>query len=223
MALARASGPCEAERLKVTVARHEHWDAVYGNKAFTEVSWYEPHAGKSLELIRSAGVELVDPIVDVGGGASFLVEDLLEAGYRDLTVLDVSATVLDKLRERLAAKAPRVTLLHQDVTAFEAQRRYGLWHDRAVFHFLVERADRERYLRALGRALRADGHLVIATFGPSGPQQCSGLPTMRYDQLALAAELGPDFRLVESSLSVHRTPWNAPQQFLHCRFVRQAR
>lgn len=206
----------------MTIATREHWDAVYGSKAVTDVSWYEPHAEKSLELIRSAGTELPEPIIDVGGGASFLVDDLLEAGYRDLTVLDVSATVLDKLRERLGPKAPRVALLHQEVTAFEAQRRYALWHDRAVFHFLIERADRERYVRALDRALRTDGHLVIATFGPSGPERCSGLPTMRYDEAALTAELGPNFKLIESSLSVHRTPWNAPQQFLYCRFVRPA-
>lgn len=206
----------------MTIATREHWDAVYGKKAATDVSWYEPHAEKSLELIRGAGIGLADPIVDVGGGASFLVEDLLAAGYRDLTVLDVSATVLEKLRERLGPRALSITLLHQDVTAFKAERSYVLWHDRAVFHFLIERPDRERYLDALRRALRADGHLVIATFGPSGPERCSGLPTLRYDEAALAAELGPDFKLVESSLSVHRTPWNAPQQFLHCRFARQA-
>jgi SAM-dependent methyltransferase len=205
----------------MTAARQDHWDAVYGNKAVTEVSWYEPHPKKSLELIRSAQIELTDPIIDVGGGASLLVDDLLAAGYRDLTVLDVSATVLDKLRDRLGANAPRVARLHQDVTAFEPQSRYALWHDRAVFHFLVERADRERYLDALRRALRPDGHLVIATFGPSGPERCSGLSTMRYDEAALAAELGPDFKLVGSSLNIHRTPWNAAQQFLYCRFVRR--
>jgi SAM-dependent methyltransferase len=103
--------------------------------------------------------------------------------------------------ERLGAKAPRVILLHEDVTAFEPKRRYALRHDRAVFHFLVDQADRERYLDALRRALRPDGHLVIATFGPSGPERCSGLPTMRYGEAALAGELGPDFKLVESSLS----------------------
>lgn len=202
----------------MTVARREHWDSVYGSKATSEVSWYEPHAEKSLELIGSAGVGLAQPIIDVGGGASFLVDDLLEAGYRDLTVLDVSAAVLGKLQERLGPKASRVTLFHRDVTAFEPQRRYTLWHDRAVFHFLVERADRERYVRALGHALCAEGHLVMATFGPAGPERCSGLPTLRYDAAALAAELGPDFKLIESSLSIHRTPWDAPQQFLYCRF-----
>lgn len=207
----------------MTVTRREHWDSVYGAKALADVSWYEPHAGRSLELICSAGIALTDPIIDVGGGASFLVDDLLEAGYRDLTVLDVSATVLGKLRERLGAKAPGVTLLHQDVTAFEPERRYAIWHDRAVFHFLIERTDRERYLHALGRALRPDGQLVIATFGPSGPERCSGLPTLRYDSAALAAELGPEFTLLDSSLSLHRTPWNAPQQFLYCRFGHRAR
>lgn len=212
-----------AEGLEMMGARHEHWDSVYGNKAITDVSWYEPHPEKSLELIRNSGIEFMDPIIDVGGGASYLVDDLLEAGYRDVTVLDVSATVLDKLRERLGAKAVRASLLHQDVTAFEPEKRYALWHDRAVFHFLVERADRERYLDALHRALRPNGHLVIATFGPSGPARCSGLPTRRYDEVSLAAEFGPDFELIESSLLVHRTPSNAPQQFLYCRFVRQSR
>lgn len=207
----------------MTVAKQEHWDSVYGSKAITDVSWYEPQPEKSLELIRRAAIELTDAIIDVGGGASLLVDALLEDGYRDVTVLDVSATVLEKLRERLGAKAPRVTLLHQDVTAFEPERHYALWHDRAVFHFLVERGDRERCVHALRRGLHPGGHLVIATFGPTGPERCSGLPTMRYDETALAAELGPDFKLIESSLSTHRTPWNAPQEFLYCRFERQAR
>lgn len=205
------------------VAKQEHWDSVYRSKSITDVSWYEPRPEKSLELIRRAAIELTDAIIDVGGGASFLVDDLLGVGYRDVTVLDVSATVLENLRERLGAKAPRVTLLHQDVTAFEPKRPYALWHDRAVFHFLVERADRERYVHALRRGLRPGGHLVMATFGPSGPERCSGLPTARYDEAALAAEIGPEFKLIESSLTIHRTPWDAPQEFLYCRFTRQAR
>ncbi len=203
--------------------KQDHWDAVYRTKSITDVSWYEPHPDKSLELIRNSAIELTDPIIDVGGGASFLVDDLLEAGYRDVTVLDISAAVLDKLRERLAAKAPKVSLLHEDITAFDPDRRYALWHDRAVFHFLVEKGDRGRYVGALHRALRPGGHLVLATFGPSGPERCSGLPTVRYDEAALAAALGSEFKLVESTLAIHRTPWSASQQFLYCRFVRQAR
>jgi SAM-dependent methyltransferase len=209
------------QRPNVTAARQDHWDAVYGTKAITDLSWYEPRPDKSFELIRRAGIGLSDPIIDVGGGASLLVDDLLETGYGDITVLDVSAAVLDKLGGRLGAKTSKVTLLHQDVTGFQPERRYALWHDRAVFHFLVAQADQERYLHALIRALRPGGHLVIATFGPSGPERCSGLPTMRYDEVALATRLGSDFKLIESSLSIHRTPWNAPQQFLYCRFMRQ--
>lgn len=202
-------------------ARQGHWDAVYRNKSATEVSWYEPRAGHSLELIRRTDIALTDAIIDIGGGASVLVNDLLEAGYRDLTVLDVSAVALEKLRVRLGSSASRVTLLHHDVTAFEPDRQYALWHDRAVFHFLIDRADRQRYLAALRRALRFGGHVVISTFGVSGPERCSGLPTVRYDERALGAELGEDFKLVESSTRIHLTPAGAPQQFLHCRFVRE--
>jgi SAM-dependent methyltransferase len=206
----------------MTEATQIHWDAVYEKRAVEDVSWYEPHADKSLDLIRGTGVELDDPIIDVGSGASFLVEDLLAAGYRDLTVLDISAQVLDKLRERLGSRAQLVAMLHRDVTAFDPDRRYALWHDRAVFHFLMARADRERYIEALGRALRPGGHLVMATFGPDGLERCSGLPTMRYDARVLAAELGREFELIESSLVLHRTPWGSAQQFLYCRFDQTA-
>jgi len=199
----------------------DHWDNVYQTKAITDVSWYEPHAEQSLALIRSTGVRPTEPIIDVGGGASFLADELLAAGYCDLTVLEISAAVLDKRRERFGAHGSSVTLLHQDVRTFQPQRRYALWHDRAVFHFLTDPADRQLYVRAVNRALGPGAHLIIATFGPSGPQRCSGLPTMRYDPQTLASELGPDFKLVESSLVLHQTPWNTPQQFLYCRFERQ--
>lgn len=199
-------------------SRQAHWDRVYSSKSVTDVSWYEAQPSRSLALIRATGVEPAEAVIDAGGGASLLVDELLEAGYRDLTVLDISAEVLQKLRERLGARAASVTLLHQDVTSFQPPRRYALWHDRAVFHFLVEQTDRERYVDALRRALLPGGHAIIATFGPSGPQRCSGLPTMRYDATALAAEMGSDFKLIESSLDVHRTPWGAEQQFLYCRF-----
>ena len=199
-----------------------HWDNVYGNKAATDVSWYEACPEKSLELIRSTAVAFDDPIVDVGGGASFLVDELLTAGYRELTVLDISGVVLQRLGERLGVRAALVSLVQQDVTAFQPNKRYALWHDRAVFHFLTQKEDRLHYVGVLRRALRPAGHAVIATFGPAGPERCSGLPTLRYDTEALSAELGPDFRLVDSALVLHRTPWNTPQQFLYCRFDRTA-
>jgi trans-aconitate methyltransferase len=194
---------------------------VYGTKASTEVSWYEATPLRSLELIRTSGVQRNEPIIDVGGGASFLAEELLNQGYSDLTVLDISSEVLQKLGARLAARANAVTRVQQDVTEFQAQRKYALWHDRAVFHFLTEVRDRRRYVEALKHALQPTGHVIIATFGPEGPERCSGLNVARYDAASLAAELGTDFSLVESSLELHHTPRGASQQFLYCRFRRR--
>jgi len=202
----------------VTDPRKTHWDEVYGRRAATELSWYEAHPGKSLELIRASGIQRDDPIIDVGGGASLLSEALLDQGYRDLTVIDISSEALEKLRSRLGARARAVTLLQQDVTTFRPARRFALWHDRAVFHFLVNDQERRRYVDALRQTLRSDGHLIIATFGPEGPDRCSGLPVARYDAATLARELGDPLKLIESSLEMHRTPWGATQQFLYCRF-----
>ncbi|HEX5458591.1 MAG TPA: class I SAM-dependent methyltransferase [Steroidobacteraceae bacterium] len=202
-------------------AAQDHWDGVYEKKRPDEVSWYEPRPEKSLELIRATGIPISDPIIDVGSGASSLVDQLLAAGYGDLTVLDISASVLEKLRSRLGSAASTVALLHQDVTAFQPARQYAVWHDRAVFHFLTQREDRGRYVAALRRGVQPGGHVLMATFGPSGPERCSGLPTVRYDTTTLSAELGADFTLVDSFLVVHRTPWNSDQQFLYCRFNRR--
>jgi SAM-dependent methyltransferase len=198
--------------------RKSHWDEVYNRRQVTQVSWYQSRPEKSLELIRASGVQLHHPIIDVGGGASFLIEALLDLGYCDLTVLDISSEALEKLRSRLSTRAAAVALLQQDVTAFRPMRRYALWHDRAVFHFLVHDDDRKRYVDALKQALYPAGHVVIATFGPEGPERCSGLPVKRYDAASLAKELGEEFLLVESSVELHHTPQGASQQFLYCRF-----
>lgn len=199
-------------------AGQSHWDAAYENKGTAGVSWYEPRPVESFALIRAAGIRPADPIIDVGAGASLLVDELLAAGYCDLTVLDFSAFALDRLRDRLGSAASAVSLVHQDVTVFQSERKYALWHDRAVFHFLTQSEDRERYVNALRQGMRPGGHVVMATFGPAGPERCSGLPTMRYDAAALAAELGSEFKLARSSLVMHRTPSNAQQQFLYCSF-----
>jgi len=203
-------------------AGQSHWDAVYEQKGASEVSWYEPRPDKSLELIQATGLHATDPLIDVGGGASFLVDELLAAGYRDLTVLDISASVLAKLGTRLGPDASSVTLLHQDVAAFRPAKQYALWHDRAVFHFLIGEEERQRYLDALRQGVRQGGHVIMATFGPSGPERCSGLPTRRYDATTLAAELGAGFTLVQSALLIHRTPANVQQQFLYCWFNRRS-
>ncbi len=197
-----------------------HWEGVYGRRALTEVSWYEPHPVKSLELIRETGVSREAPLLDVGGGASFLVDSLLSEGFSNLTVLDISALVLGRVRDRLGEQGARVTLVQADASEFQPDRRYALWHDRAVFHFLVAAEDRARYLETLRTALLPGGHVVMATFGPQGPERCSGLPVQRYDAKSLSETLGSDYQLVRSFLEDHRTPGGVLQQFLYTRYQR---
>jgi ubiquinone/menaquinone biosynthesis C-methylase UbiE len=167
---------------------------------------------------RAAG-DLSASIIDVGGGESTLVDDLLAMGYRALTVLDVADAAMERSRERLGAAAQSVRWIVGDVGEIALPARaYDVWHDRAVFHFLTEAAQREAYVRQLTSALRAGGQVVMATFGPEGPQRCSGLDTMGYDGESLNRALGPDFEMVRSSIVTHRTPRGRPQQFLYCQF-----
>jgi 2-polyprenyl-3-methyl-5-hydroxy-6-metoxy-1,4-benzoquinol methylase len=194
-----------------------HWENVYRTKRPTEVSWYRPHLEVSLQLIEEAGGSRDARVIDVGGGESTLVDDLLARGYRDLSVLDVSSTALDVARERLGDKAARVDWLCGDVTTFAfAPHRYDVWHDRAVFHFLTDREDREAYVRQVARAVNPGGHVIVATFGPEGPTKCSGLNVVRYGPSALHDEFGPGFRLVKHLTELHRTPSGSTQQFTYC-------
>ena len=198
-----------------------HWEHIYRTKAPSEMSWYTPHLHRSLDFIRKAVPDRAAAIIDVGGGRSTLVDDLLAGGYRDVTVLDISAEAIEASRERLGAAAEQVCWLTGDITSIELElQRYDLWHDRAAFHFLVEAEQRRAYVSQLSRALKPGGHALIATFGPQGPERCSGLRTRRYDADLLQAELGPDFRLVESAIENHQTPLGTAQQFLYCHFVR---
>lgn len=199
-----------------------HWQSVYTGRAADAVSWYQADPARSLALIRASGMGADDPVIDVGGGASLLVDRLLDLGFRDVTVLDLAASALDAVRARLGERAAQVQFLCADVTAFRPDRAYALWHDRAAFHFLTEPAQRAAYVRALGAALRPGGTAIIATFGPRGPEQCSGLPVVRYDARLLARELGGEYRLGESVLEDHVTPAGKIQQFLFCRFRRSA-
>lgn len=194
----------------------DHWQHVYKTKRADEVSWYQPHLETSLRLIRAtaAGGE---PILDVGGGASTLVDDLLTAGYSDVTVLDVSSEALNAARERLGPRASALTWIVDDVIRVQLPRhRFSVWHDRAVFHFLTDAEDRRRYVEQVRHALAPGGHVIVATFGPSGPARCSGLPTARYDAAGLHAEFGSDFVLVDQRVEAHRTPLGVEQQFVYC-------
>lgn len=194
-----------------------HWEKVYAKSAPEAVSWYQPHLARSLELIERAAPDRSAAIIDVGGGESTLADDLLERGYRDVTVLDISPTAIEVAKARLGAQARHVTWLVADITQVELPgQHYDVWHDRAVFHFLTDASQRVAYVRQVRHAMKPGGHVIVATFGPEGPTQCSGLDVVRYDADSLHDEFGPQFRLVEHATELHRTPRGAPQQFLYC-------
>lgn len=196
---------------------HEHWERVYQTKRTDEVSWFRPHLETSLELIRETGVAHDSPIIDVGGGASTLVDDLLAAGYSDLTLLDLSEAALDVVRARLVSRASKVKLVCGDVTAAALPAGFfRVWHDRAVFHFLTDVADRDRYVSQARHAVGPGGHVIVGAFGPEGPQRCSGLPVARYDAEALHAAFGADFELLDRREERHVTPAGASQQYTYC-------
>jgi SAM-dependent methyltransferase len=202
--------------------RKDHWERVYQTKSPSSVSWYQPHAERSLDLIRECGAEPDDPIIDIGGGASILADDLLTCGFRRITVLDVSQAALQAVRDRLGARGDPVTWIVADVTTAELpQSAYRVWHDRAAFHFLTLPEERGRYVDAVRHALRPGGHVIIATFALDGPERCSGLEVMRYDPERLHDEFGRDFRLLSSVRAVHFTPTGGAQQFVYCVLMRR--
>ena len=203
------------------MAGKAHWEDVYTQKRPDEVSWFLETATQSLDLINAIGPQPSDAIIDVGGGASRLVDALLAAGFSDLSILDLSAAALKAAQDRLGDKASRVQWIEADITQIElAPARYDIWHDRAVFHFMTTKEQRAAYKRNLTNALRPSGHVIIATFAENGPEKCSGLPVQRYSVEALSAELGPDFTLIKSCREAHRTPWGSVQEFIYCLFKR---
>ena len=194
-----------------------HWEKVYTTKAPDAVSWYRTHLETSLALIERAVDARSASIIDVGGGESTLVDDLLLRGYRNITVLDVSQTAIDLTKSRLGMAAEHVRWLVADITQIELEPlAYDLWHDRAVFHFLTAPEQRIAYVRQVARSVKPGGHVIVSTFGPEGPTKCSGLEVMRYDADSLHSEFGARFRLIESSNQLHHTPFGTTQQFLYC-------
>ncbi|MBK8975226.1 MAG: class I SAM-dependent methyltransferase [Planctomycetes bacterium] len=197
--------------------RTRHWELIYRDRSPERLGWFEPEPSHSLALIAATGVGPGEPILDVGAGAARLVEHLLDRGYTDLTALDLVAMALDSARARLGPRAERITWLVDDVTRVDLGRRFAVWHDRAVFHFLTDAADRARYVAALRSALLPHGHVILATFAPDGPASCSGLPVQRYDGPTLVTALGPGFVLREERRVVHRTPHGGEQRFCYAR------
>ena len=198
--------------------RKAHWENVYRSKSPHVVSWYQKEPTLSLLLIASAPLPLDAPIIDVGGGASTLVDKLCDEGYTNIGVLDVSANALAHARNRLADRAGAVQWFEEDVTCFKPPHQFALWHDRAVFHFLTNRVDREKYIDVLKQSLEPGGHLIIMTFAIDGPDKCSGLDVVQYDAEKLTAELGPGFEPVETGHEVHITPAGGQQKFAYFRF-----
>jgi SAM-dependent methyltransferase len=205
------------------MSRREHWEQVYSGKPPDRLGWYKPRLQTSLDWITDLSLDANAPIIDVGGGASTLVDDLLERGYSAITVLDLAAPALDLIKARLGAKGAAVNWLCGDVTQVElAENVFELWHDRAVFHFLTEADDRERYRENLCKALRPGGHVIIGTFAPEAPPRCSGLPVQRYDLERLRETLGDAFELRRQQKEMHVTPGGVEQMYLYCEFRLQA-
>lgn len=196
-----------------------HWERVYSTNPAEKLGWYAPHLQTSLAWIKALNLALDARIIDVGGGASTLADDLLDAGYRSITVLDISEEALSSAKLRLGEKAGRIAWLNGDITSIELpQHHYELWHDRAVFHFLTRPDDRRKYRANLLQALKPDGHLIIATFAPEAPPTCSGLPVQRYSAEGLQSTLGSEFELKRHHKELHVTPGGIEQMYLYCRF-----
>lgn len=202
--------------------RTTHWQNVYAAKGEAEVSWFQNSPAISLEMIRAANPDRNAAIIDIGGGASRLVDALLQDGYRDLAVLDLSANALDVVKRRIGTAASTVDWIVADVTIWQPAKTYDVWHDRAAFHFLTDPWDRAAYVERLRSAIAAGGHVIIATFAPDGPEKCSGLPVERHDSASLSGELGPEFELVEARSEMHQTPWHSTQAFQFSRFRRRS-
>ena len=200
--------------------RKTHWENVYRDKSPLAVSWYQPEPALSLSLIDKAVLPLDAAIIDIGGGASTLVDKLCARGHTNISVLDVSAAALAHSKNRLGDVGGKVQWIEEDVTRFEPSQDYALWHDRAVFHFLTERGDRERYIEVLKRALAPGGQLVMLTFALDGPVKCSGLDIVQYDADKMTAELGAGFELLETGRDVHITPAGNQQNFAWFRLIR---
>lgn len=217
-------GSCRNDELgeleDMTVDRKTHWDTVYREKSAAQLSWHQDDPKASLELIEMAGIGADSSVIDIGGGTSRLASALLAMGLHDVTVLDVSQAALDLTRDSLGQAGETVTWISADITAWSPDRHYDLWHDRAVFHFLVEKSGRAAYLESLQKGLSIGGHAIIATFAPDGPEKCSGLPVARYSPDDIADLLGGNFELVAHRHHMHQTPWGKSQSFQFSLFRR---
>jgi SAM-dependent methyltransferase len=201
----------------------DHWEQVYSTRLIQKLGWYEPHLQTSLSWIKGLNLAVGAPVIDVGGGASTLVDDLLEEGYRSITVLDISEKAVSTVRARLGKRAELVTWLEGDITSIDLPKHhFELWHDRAVFHFFTEQKQQRKYRENILNALKPGGHLIVGTFAPEAPAKCSGLPVQRYSPEQLENALGGEFELKRHHKELHITPGGVEQMYLYCQFHRTA-
>jgi len=202
--------------------KKEHWEKVFATKPSAEVSWYQPKPKESLDFISQFELPKNAAIIDIGGGDSFLVDNLLELGYTDITVLDISAAAVKKAKERLGEKAILVKWIVADILRFVSEKKYDCWHDRAAFHFLTTADEVEKYLESAGQHIKGSGKLVIGTFSTNGPEKCSGLPVKQYDESMLTGSLQKWFEKIRCITVDHVTPFQTIQNFLFCSFQKQS-
>ena len=200
-----------------------HWENIYNTKDSAEVSWFKPHIAASLKIISNLNIQKSEPIIDVGGGASTLADDLLKEGFQDITVLDISKKALEVAQERLGKQSKKIQWIEGDVTQVKlTEKYYGIWHERAVFHFLTSSEEKRNYIDLLERSLKSTGHVVMAVFSLKGPTKCSGLEIIRYSPESLQSELGEIFKLIKEFTEIHQTPFGTIQDFIYCHFQRIA-
>lgn len=198
-----------------------HWETVYGNKTESELSWHQEEPSLSFELMQMAGMTAASSVIDIGGGTSRIVDGLIGKGLVDISVLDLSENAIAASQHRLGAESGKVTWINSDVTRWRPGRVFDIWHDRAVFHFLIDPIDREAYKQRLADSLAPQGHAIIASFALDGPEKCSGLPVMRYSPETLSEALGDGFMLLAHRSHLHQTPWGNPQSFQYSLFRKQ--
>jgi len=201
-----------------TFNRKNHWENIYETKSLEEVSWYQPTPETSLEFIQNLSLEKDASIIDIGGGDSFLVDHLLESGYTNITVLDISEKAIERAKERLGKNAEKVKWIVSDITKFEPAEKYDIWHDRAAFHFLTDDNDISAYLEIAGKAVKQNGRLFIGTFSENGPKKCSGIEIRQYSEDSLSETFGSEFRKINCFTVDHKTPFDTVQNFIFCSF-----
>jgi len=202
----------------MTLDRRNHWQKIYSDRQSNEVSWFQSYPAISLRMIEQTKISKHSRIIDVGGGASVLVDHLLQLGFNQLSVLDIAANALDAAKQRLADQAEKVNWIEADITQFQPIEKYDLWHDRAVFHFLTQASEQKAYVNVLKQSMAKDGFVIIASFSVGGPEKCSGLPIVQYDESKIKAVLGDEFRLLEICSEVHITPSKQQQDFSYFLF-----